>query len=154
MDVVVADHHVAAEMNAVGAVRPVAVVIDLIVFDDPARGVDRIDSAADVGWRIVGDAETTNRDVIHVAACECARRGAFTIEHRPGLADKCHSRFRLNALASMHAGLDDERDRKSTRLNSSHSQISYAVFCLKKKKKKNKKISNTRKKHGWRERGW
>src|SRR5688572_32335102 len=30
----------------------------------------------------------------------------------------------------------DELDRKSTRLNSSHSQISYAVFCLKKKKKK------------------
>src|SRR2546430_13161965 len=29
----------------------------------------------------------------------------------------------------------DLRDRKSTRLNSSHSQISYAVFCLKKKKK-------------------
>src|SRR2546427_9487877 len=28
------------------------------------------------------------------------------------------------------------RDRKSTRLNSSHSQISYAVFCLKKKKEK------------------
>src|SRR5688572_32280052 len=31
------------------------------------------------------------------------------------------------------------RDRKSTRLNSSHSQISYAVFCLKKKKKKTDK---------------
>src|SRR2546427_8820824 len=29
--------------------------------------------------------------------------------------------------------LGAERDRKSTRLNSSHSQISYAVFCLKKK---------------------
>src|SRR5689334_23388426 len=29
-----------------------------------------------------------------------------------------------------------EQDRKSTRLNSSHSSISYAVFCLKKKKKK------------------
>src|SRR5947209_17273657 len=29
------------------------------------------------------------------------------------------------------------RDRKSTRLNSSHANISYAVFCLKKKKKKN-----------------
>src|SRR2546427_3930506 len=29
------------------------------------------------------------------------------------------------------------QDRKSTRLNSSHSQISYAVFCLKKKKQKN-----------------
>src|SRR5438034_1922925 len=31
------------------------------------------------------------------------------------------------------------RDRKSTRLNSSHTVISYAVFCLKKKKKKNNK---------------
>src|SRR5688572_7532488 len=31
------------------------------------------------------------------------------------------------------------KDRKSTRLNSSHSQISYAVFCLKKKKKKQQK---------------
>src|SRR2546430_5183159 len=30
-----------------------------------------------------------------------------------------------------------DRDRKSTRLNSSHSQISYAVFCLKKKKEAN-----------------
>src|SRR5574337_203770 len=32
-----------------------------------------------------------------------------------------------------------KRDRKSTRLNSSHHSISYAVFCLKKKKKKNKR---------------
>src|SRR5690349_23674570 len=31
--------------------------------------------------------------------------------------------------------LEDFRDRKSTRLNSSHVEISYAVFCLKKKKK-------------------
>src|SRR2546430_6175550 len=31
--------------------------------------------------------------------------------------------------------IDALTDRKSTRLNSSHSQISYAVFCLKKKKK-------------------
>src|SRR2546430_3101157 len=31
-------------------------------------------------------------------------------------------------------------DRKSTRLNSSHSQISYAVFCLKKKKKNNREV--------------
>src|SRR2546430_11357797 len=36
------------------------------------------------------------------------------------------------------------RDRKSTRLNSSHSQISYAVFCLK-KKKKNKSSTQHRK---------
>src|SRR2546427_5440884 len=37
---------------------------------------------------------------------------------------------------------DVMRDRKSTRLNSSHSQISYAVFCLK-KKKKNKQLLPT-----------
>src|SRR3990167_739028 len=37
-----------------------------------------------------------------------------------------------DALGSGHAKLTDEQDRKSTRLNSSHSQISYAVFCLKK----------------------
>src|SRR5256886_7412202 len=35
------------------------------------------------------------------------------------------------------------RDRKSTRLNSSHSQISYAVFCLKKKKPKPKSALRT-----------
>src|SRR5438270_3149182 len=35
---------------------------------------------------------------------------------------------------------DAHQDRKSTRLNSSHSQISYAVFCLKKKKQKTKNI--------------
>src|SRR2546427_4593576 len=40
------------------------------------------------------------------------------------------------------AGLDERLgDRKSTRLNSSHSQISYAVFCLKKKKKTKNKIN-------------
>src|SRR2546422_7810996 len=34
---------------------------------------------------------------------------------------------------------ENEADRKSTRLNSSHGYISYAVFCLKKKKRKNDK---------------
>src|SRR3712207_6871174 len=33
-----------------------------------------------------------------------------------------------------HAVTTDDKDRKSTRLNSSHANISYAVFCLKKKK--------------------
>src|SRR5689334_23982168 len=37
----------------------------------------------------------------------------------------------------------ERRDRKSTRLNSSHSSISYAVFCLKKKKKKQNNINAT-----------
>src|SRR5205085_9010614 len=42
-------------------------------------------------------------------------------------------------LGTLIRGHRRRRDRKSTRLNSSHSQISYAVFCLKKKKKKKKK---------------
>src|SRR5688572_31166237 len=48
--------------------------------------------------------------------------------------------------AGDHSNDEDRRkveDRKSTRLNSSHSQISYAVFCL--KKKKNKKIKKKKK---------
>src|SRR6476620_12293652 len=39
------------------------------------------------------------------------------------------------------------RDRKSTRLNSSHANISYAVFCLKKKKKHIRSLVYQRKKH-------
>src|SRR2546430_7640452 len=41
------------------------------------------------------------------------------------------------------AQFTDAVDRKSTRLNSSHSQISYAVFCLKKKKKNNRILLTT-----------
>src|SRR3989475_8029117 len=41
---------------------------------------------------------------------------------------------RTSPPAPLRARLRSIRDRKSTRLNSSHSQISYAVFCLKKKK--------------------
>src|SRR5688572_32530283 len=50
-----------------------------------------------------------------------------------GIAEE--ARRLIGAEAAL--GLSGERvmiDRKSTRLNSSHSQISYAVFCLKKKK--------------------
>src|SRR5437762_11356680 len=43
------------------------------------------------------------------------------------------------AAADVGASASTAADRKSTRLNSSHRCISYAVFCLKKKKKKNKK---------------
>src|SRR5690606_41574179 len=49
------------------------------------------------------------------------------------------------------------QDRKSTRLNSSHVKISYAVFCLKKKKQKDDSNANThepiRPRHMWRSRG-
>src|SRR5690554_7531498 len=51
------------------------------------------------------------------------------------------NRSRIAPLFQYHHPSDyrcnEIRDRKSTRLNSSHVRISYAVFCLKKKKKKN-----------------
>src|SRR5438445_5635393 len=50
------------------------------------------------------------------------------------------SRCQHSRVLSLHLGRDSPKapeDRKSTRLNSSHANISYAVFCLKKKKKKN-----------------
>src|SRR2546427_12192999 len=69
---------------------------------------------------------------LHDALPISSPRGAATLpptgtRHTPG------GRRRPRA-----AGGRTRRDRKSTRLNSSHSQISYAVFCLKKKKKKKK----------------
>src|SRR3712207_7430322 len=53
---------------------------------------------------------------------------------RSGLADRQH--VHLDPVLGGRRHLGDRRlgDRKSTRLNSSHANISYAVFCLKKKK--------------------
>src|SRR3989475_1589284 len=50
---------------------------------------------------------------------------------------ECHGQLPKEQLleARMQGVIVEDGDRKSTRLNSSHSQISYAVFCLKKKKK-------------------
>src|SRR2546421_4015139 len=46
-------------------------------------------------------------------------------------------------VESLAEAVDEvDLDRKSTRLNSSHDQISYAVFCLKKKKKKKREVSS------------
>src|SRR2546427_4806751 len=53
-------------------------------------------------------------------------------ERRRALTDVIE-RYGVKKVQKVIAG--GETDRKSTRLNSSHSQISYAVFCLKKKKK-------------------
>src|SRR2546430_10595700 len=51
-----------------------------------------------------------------------------------GLPERCVHDCGVPLLAAEDRG-DAQGDRKSTRLNSSHSQISYAVFCLKKKNK-------------------
>src|SRR5690349_23716214 len=49
----------------------------------------------------------------------------------------------IRHLGFKRAILHDRLDRKSTRLNSSHVEISYAVFCLKKKKNKNRTYNST-----------
>src|SRR2546427_8802855 len=60
----------------------------------------------------------------------CGRR---TRSSRP-LADVARGVVYVNGVRAVNRRDDKSPDRKSTRLNSSHSQISYAVFCLKKKK--------------------
>src|SRR3712207_7846855 len=55
-------------------------------------------------------------------------RHHLTTKHQPGTKPKQLAQVSIN---------DNFKDRKSTRLNSSHANISYAVFCLKKKKKHN-----------------
>src|SRR5687768_15571302 len=49
--------------------------------------------------------------------------------------DQRRARARAHDRGGPHDGGDAPRDRKSTRLNSSHGYISYAVFCLKKKRR-------------------
>src|SRR5258707_7728885 len=60
----------------------------------------------------------------------------YTTLFRSAMRHACITAACVHVRAAV-AGLPDmdARDRKSTRLNSSHANISYAVFCLKKKKK-------------------
>src|SRR2546430_13178638 len=70
----------------------------------------------------------------HFMACPRAKKRGV-VSHA-----EAHFRRDLAATAERPVNLVNQvafaQDRKSTRLNSSHSQISYAVFCLKKKKKR------------------
>src|SRR5690625_6637442 len=56
---------------------------------------------------------------------------------RPGICFVSRGPGAMNAAIALHTA----QDRKSTRLNSSHVAISYAVFCLKKKKSTNSRAS-------------
>src|SRR5438045_5427864 len=74
-----------------------------------------------------------------IRKCICASaRGAvnpgFVLVRAMAFADWC--RTNEESLNGIQRKTPPDLDRKSTRLNSSHLGISYAVFCLKKKKKK------------------
>src|SRR5206468_8099745 len=72
------------------------------------------------------------------------RRSSDLLRHRLAQLARARHQHALDVVAGRPhplqvpaqgpAGGDNVKDRKSTRLNSSHDQISYAVFCLKKKK--------------------
>src|SRR5687768_17701666 len=78
---------------------------------DGAQGLLEMRQAG--GWTMAQDKESS---IVYGMPFEAAQRGAAR---------------KILALDEMAPALD----RKSTRLNSSHGYISYAVFCLKKKKK-------------------
>src|SRR5690554_7331724 len=75
------------------------------------------------------------------AACSCVLAKVPIKTPKPIAANPENNATTVNPInfpSTSNAG----RDRKSTRLNSSHVRISYAVFCLKKKKKKINKTSH------------
>src|SRR5256886_9572991 len=82
------------------------------LFRSPYRGIQRL----------TGVSVTT---IGRVARFLAAGHGGY---------DTAARRLAQTRSAQARRGAGASTDRKSTRLNSSHSQISYAVFCLKKKK--------------------
>src|SRR5256886_9125807 len=97
----------------------------------------------------IRDLTVTGVQTCALPICGGARLAPAVPDHRPAVHELPLADTGARALGAPHAGgrcpdgearerwpADRNRDRKSTRLNSSHSQISYAVFCLKKKKKK------------------
>src|SRR2546427_2012489 len=93
------------------------------------------------------DPERTREQILSAALQEFSAKGFAGAR-----VDVIARRAAINKRMLYHyfgdkAGLFREVDRKSTRLNSSHSQISYAVFCLKKKKNnQSNQYSKTRRK--------
>src|SRR2546430_7520878 len=78
-------------------------------------------------FKMDGKSSPHSKKFLFKGAARCALPES-TLANRWSSSEPC-----LPCLPQLHRTRD--RDRKSTRLNSSHSQISYAVFCLKKKNK-------------------
>src|SRR5258708_18943986 len=75
------------------------------------------------------------RDALGILAMplHAQRQRLQTLQEQPGIEGGCSG---TDVSQQLYASLDNIcQDRKSTRLNSSHQIISYAVFCLKKKTK-------------------
>src|SRR5690606_6395730 len=129
-----ADHAVAAEpCDLAGDAFDVVVAgREQVVEPRHEPGVDRVHA------RLGGDERAGGRladaAVDAVAQGTGADRGIEAVARRA--AERRDERTVAEELAGVGHGVDVGEDRKSTRLNSSHVKISYAVFCLKKKTKK------------------
>src|SRR5206468_704321 len=132
---------VRCETNLVPAI-PLPVEPDLGIGPQVVAGEDPLAAASlarEVGSRLGRRPEADEQDEDSYPAAQTAKEHlAGNIEH---VGDAGADVVR-GVLGEMRLLLREilrrrRRDRKSTRLNSSHDQISYAVFCLKKKKKKN-----------------
>src|SRR3712207_8279726 len=94
--------------------------------------------AALMWWKAPAAAqEATSPEASFVVRCDSSHRNSDDPIVYPGAPGAAHSHdFFGNSSTNAHS-THESLDRKSTRLNSSHANISYAVFCLKKKKKTN-----------------
>src|SRR5947209_12128546 len=112
-------------------VGDVHAVVDLVLFLEAAKNGDRVFHRGLVHEHLL-EAPLEGRILLDVLAVFVERRGAHAVQ----LAARERG---LEHVAGVHGTFGLAGDRKSTRLNSSHANISYAVFCLKKKKKKKNK---------------
>src|SRR5688572_20434665 len=91
-----------------------------------------------VRFLVIGDTGTGTEKQQELAQVMLRVRQMFPFEFALMLGDNMYGSEKAadykKKFENVYRSLLDQKDRKSTRLNSSHSQISYAVFCLKKKK--------------------
>src|SRR5690606_40299347 len=107
----------------------------LLLFDAPAPSV--------IYTLSLHDALPISMDAFRAERSSRVKAGIadvrFIDDNRHKIAWRAARQARCRARTFATAGRDAiEEDRKSTRLNSSHVKISYAVFCLKKKKTQTK----------------
>src|SRR3712207_8467915 len=116
--------------------------LDALEDFHPDRIAGRILGMGDIVSLVERAAETIDRDEAEKLAAKM-QKGRFDLEDYAAQLKQIGKMGSLSGILGMLPGMGKMKaqieganleDRKSTRLNSSHANISYAVFCLKKKK--------------------